>query len=255
VLAVASLPRSTPLRRPLWLLPPLAACALLSAAAPDALAKKLGCPKDMHLVGRFCIDPYEASVVEVVGKNKTRPHPHFLPVTDLRVKAVSKKGVFPQGYISKEEAEGACHEAKKRLCSDDEWVTACRGKHGTRYPYGDERREGACNDSGISPLNHFFGEQAGDDRYTWEAMNDPRLNQLHGGLMKSGAKKKCKGSSGVSDMVGNLHEWTSDPGGTFRGGYYLDTKINGEGCGYRTTAHNTKYHDYSTGFRCCKDAR
>ena len=30
-------------------------------------------------------------------------------------------------------------------------------------------------------------------------------------------------------MVGNLHEWTSDPDGTFQGGYYLDTSINGEG--------------------------
>jgi formylglycine-generating enzyme required for sulfatase activity len=56
-------------------------------------------------------------------------------------------------------------------------------------------------------------------------------------------------------MVGNLHEWTAAVNGTFRGGYYLDTKINGEGCDYKTTAHEPNYHDYSTGFRCCKDAR
>ena len=53
-------------------------------------------------------------------------------------------------------------------------------------------------------------------------------------------------------MVGNVHEWTAAKGGTFRGGYYLDTHINGDGCDYRTTAHNHGYHDYSTGFRCCK---
>ena len=53
-------------------------------------------------------------------------------------------------------------------------------------------------------------------------------------------------------MVGNLHEWTSATNATFRGGYYLDTKINGEGCNYKTTAHGAKYRDYSTGFRCCK---
>jgi hypothetical protein len=40
--------------------------------------------------------------------------------------------------------------------------------------------------------------------------------------------------------------------GTFRGGYYLDTHINGNGCEYKTTAHSVKYRDYSTGFRCCK---
>jgi formylglycine-generating enzyme required for sulfatase activity len=54
-------------------------------------------------------------------------------------------------------------------------------------------------------------------------------------------------------MMGNLHEWTADPAGTFRGGFYVDTTINGAGCLYRTTAHVASYWDYSTGFRCCAD--
>ena len=37
-------------------------------------------------------------------------------------------------------------------------------------------------------------------------------------------------------------------------GYFLDTTINGEGCMYSTRAHAPAYHDYSIGFRCCKDA-
>ena len=32
------------------------------------------------------------------------------------------------------------------------------------------------------------------------------------------------------------------------------TVINGDGCLYDTPHHNTSYSDYSTGFRCCKDA-
>jgi hypothetical protein len=55
-------------------------------------------------------------------------------------------------------------------------------------------------------------------------------------------------------MVGNLHEWVDDAAGTFRGGYYMDTSRNGDGCSYQTTAHDFAYHDYSTGFRCCIDA-
>ena len=51
----------------------------------------------------------------------------------------------------------------------------------------------------------------------------------------------------------NLHEWVDDPNGTFRGGYYMDTERNGDGCKYATTAHDFGYHDYSTGFRCCMD--
>ena len=56
-------------------------------------------------------------------------------------------------------------------------------------------------------------------------------------------------------MVGNLHEWTSDPNGQFRGGYYMDTHRNGDGCFYKTTAHTPSYRDYSTGFRCCASPR
>jgi hypothetical protein len=44
-----------------------------------------------------------------------------------------------------------------------------------------------------------------------------------------------------------------DPDGTFQGGYYLDTHLNGDGCSYRTTAHPMSHFDYSTGFRCCAD--
>ena len=57
------------------------------------------------------------------------------------------------------------------------------------------------------------------------------------------------------DMMGNLHEWTANPAGTFRGGFYVDTTVNGEGCLYDTTAHDVLHWDYSTGFRCCADAR
>jgi formylglycine-generating enzyme required for sulfatase activity len=57
----------------------------------------------------------------------------------------------------------------------------------------------------------------------------------------------------VLDLMGNLHEWTADPAGTFRGGFYVDTVRNGPGCLYRTTAHDVGHRDYSTGFRCCAD--
>ena len=53
--------------------------------------------------------------------------------------------------------------------------------------------------------------------------------------------------------MGNLHEWIDDPAGTFKGGFYVDTVINGEGRLYTTTAHNVYHFDYSTGFRCCAD--
>ena len=86
--------------------------------------------------------------------------------------------------------------------------------------------------------------------YNHENMNDPRMNQLANTVEPTGTAAACTNSYDVYDMVGNVHEWVDD--GAFHGGYYLDTEKNGEGCGYRTDAHAVWYHDYSTGFRCCK---
>jgi len=86
-----------------------------------------------------------------------------------------------------------------------------------------------------------------------ERMNDPRLYDLPQSVEPAGARSGCHNEYGVYDQVGNLHEWVADPEGTFVGGFFMDTLQNGEGCGYRTRAHDFEYHDYSTGFRCCRD--
>jgi len=240
-----------------WLLALVAMVLLGTFPEPAALASRTGCPSGMRSVeGAYCIDAYEASLVEILADGSVRPHPHVEAVAEKNVRAVSRRGRFPQGYISRNEAANACSAAGKRLCEDLEWVKACKGHAATRYPYGDARSEGTCNDTAaISPLNYYyFGVNAsGINPYGWEAMNDPRLNRLAGGLMRAGEKSQCRSDYGAYDMVGNLHEWTAAAKGTFRGGYYLDTKVNGEGCDYQTLAHNATYHDYSTGFRCCAD--
>ncbi len=230
------------------------------AASNPSEGKSGPCPAGMaHVVpdGKrgYCIDRWEASVVELRGKNEIA-HSPFEPVTNLEVKAVSKPDVIPQGYISKLEAEGACKNAKKRLCTGEEWSFACRGKKPTTYPYGDERKQGYCNDNGRAPLASLH---PGEDVFSSPtAMNDPRINQAPNTVAKTGSYGKCRNAFGVHDMVGNLHEWTAELNGargTFRGGYYQDTHQNGEGCGYKTVAHGVDYHDYSTGFRCCADPR
>jgi formylglycine-generating enzyme len=245
----------------------LGACGLgvLAVAAPRAVdARGPGCPAGMALIPAggavthaYCIDRWEASVVERRGRGSVA-HSPFHPVAGLSVRAVSRPGVVPQAYISKNEAEAACAAAGKRLCSGAEWERACRGKKPTTFPYGDDRKTGYCNDAGKAPLLTVHPE-LGEAAYASSvAMNDPKLNQLPGTVAPTGSFKRCKNSFGVHDMVGNVHEWVSDVAGsrgTFRGGYYLDTHKNGDGCGYRTVAHDVSYHDYSTGFRCCAKAR
>lgn len=186
----------------------------------------------------FCIDRWEAHV------DGASPYEEYGGGV-----AAAAQGAVPQGYISGVEADAACRAAGKRLCSSGEWLRACQGPNGSTYPYGDTYESGVCNEGREShPVIELFGSAT-----NWSSvqMNDPRLNQLPGSLAPAGSFPGCVSAEGIYDMHGNLHEWVADADGTFRGGFYVDAVINGNGCLYRTTAHGRSYHDYSTGFRCC----
>jgi len=228
-------------------------------AAP-ARTSSYVCPSDMVMIGTgFCVDVYEASLVQVLPGGGEQPWPYYEMVPEcVTVRAVSSAGVFPQGYVSGLQSRAACEASGKRLCKPDEWKAACMGPKKTMFPYGNTREVGRCNDNGRSSM-HFFNPDLDDKpehRWMWGYagnMTDPRLNQLEGTLTRTGERDGCTNEYGVHDMVGNLHEWVDDPDGTFQGGYYLDTHLNGDGCYYRTTAHAISHLDYSTGFRCCAD--
>ncbi len=215
------------------------------------------CPPDMASVDDlYCIDRYEASLVELTEDGLELPWPHYLPVEGHVVRAVSEKGVKPQGYISEKQSIEACGRSGKRLCKPSEWRKACKGPENLRYGYGNEDEAKRCNNYGLSPVTRFWG-MSGDlsVQANWDnrRMNAPELNQMGQTLSGTGDHDDCSNGYGVYDMVGNIHEWVDDPEGTFLGGYFQDTKLNGEGCNYRTDAHAAWYHDYSTGFRCCGD--
>jgi hypothetical protein len=229
---------------------------LAGGAGSDAKAKiarpaePQRCSPGMTLVGgAFCIGRYEAAVVEILPGGEERMHSPFEPIGKAKVRAVSVLGVYPQGYISMTEAKQACERSSKRLCRAREWQKACMGPQNNAWSYGPTREIKRCNDAGRNPVVSLFGRRA----WTWNEMNFPKLNQLSSTLARAGEHQDCTNDYGVYDMVGNLHEWVDDERGTFYGGYYQDVTLNGQGCGYVTTAHEARYHDYSTGFRCCQD--
>src|SRR5262249_35617447 len=83
-----------------------ASCSLVTARSEG---RSGACPSGMAYVANddgtvrsFCIDRWEASVVEVRGVEQVQ-HSPYEPVTNLKVRAVSRSGVVPQGYISKSE--------------------------------------------------------------------------------------------------------------------------------------------------------
>lgn len=168
--------------------------------------------------------------------------------------AVSRPGVVPQAYVSHTLAKRSCENAGKRLCTRDEWVTACKGQKGTKFPYGDTFERGKCNVYGyIHPSVALHDHASLGHR-------DPRLNLIAEGgeeplLKLTGAVKSCisrwEGGE-IHDMVGNVDEWVEGDRPEFVGGFYARSTTNG--CESRVTNHAPIYYDYSLGVRCCKDA-
>jgi formylglycine-generating enzyme required for sulfatase activity len=235
----------------------------------------------MAKIDRACIDRHEAHLVARGPHGERSRHPHFLrPQEGVVYEARSEPGVFPQAYISRVESASACAEAGKRLCTRKEWQRACgyraNGPAGAIYPYGDRWEAKRCNAEKPHLLTLRFGADPG--RWRYAQFNDPTLDQEPDFLAKTGAYEGCVGDAGVYDLVGNLHEWVSDVASTafeaqlrsegvsrsfqywspgnavFMGGFYSTHGELGPGCTFTTVAHDARYHDYSTGFRCCADA-
>jgi formylglycine-generating enzyme required for sulfatase activity len=250
--------------------------AARAPASPGSMVRAR-CPPEMAEVAGVCVDRYEAHLVVPDGKFMFERLPHYeRPPSDLPYQARSRVGIHPQAYISRVEASAACERAGKRLCTAVEWRRACRGSKDTLYPYGSRFEAGRCNVGRPHLLTKYFG--ANPNNWGYEShFNNPKLGQEPGFLLQAGERSGCANDYGIHDMVGNLHEWVSDrvdrtlaqripliPGikaalgrstgkGVFLGGFFSTTDEHGRGCDFVTTAHEPAYHDYSTGFRCCRE--
>jgi formylglycine-generating enzyme required for sulfatase activity len=173
-----------------------------------------------------------------------------------RFEAPNREGVVPLAMQTAGDGEAWCAQRGKRLCTESEWVRACGGPEGHRFPYGDEYRTGACN----------------DDR-TWRPVDWAALarwprpparaeaSRLFQGE-PSGARAGCVSPEGVHDLVGNVAEWVrkSEPDprpayhhvlkGCFWAGCYHEPHPN---CAFRNRAHPGSFRTYEAGFRCCAD--
>ncbi|MFT3775941.1 MAG: SUMF1/EgtB/PvdO family nonheme iron enzyme [Minicystis sp.] len=187
------------------------------------------CPPDMAVVGMTCMDFYEAP---------------------------NQKGADPLVMQSAVDAENWCEAKGKRLCTEDEWDTACAGPEDYVYPYGDTHVASQCN----------------DDK-TWKTVNESALNTWPSQTAKdevdklwqgapSGSYEGCVSGYGVYDLTGNIEEWVvrtqphvnSYPHvlkGCYWAGCYGGASPR---CASTNPAHADGFRYYETGFRCCKDA-
>lgn len=248
----------------------------LAHAQPPLPPVDGGCPREMTRAGSVCIDRFEAHVALRDEKGALVAFPPWERPVAADLVAVSSRGVKPQAYVSRIEAGRACENAGKRLCTVTEWHRACRGPEKLTYPYGLRFAKDRCNVGKPHLLSLLFGKDPKGWRYD-EHFNHPDLARRPGFLAETAEYSGCVSGYGAYDLVGNLHEWVSDRAdpslaeklpltsgirarlrantgkGIFMGGFFSTTNQHGEGCHFVTIAHEPAYHDYSTGFRCCKD--
>ena len=209
-----------------------AARPLAGEHVPTSVAPRSSpaCPDGMVAVSSFCIDLYEAP---------------------------NRPGEPPLAMQTAGDGEAWCAARGKRLCTESEWVRACEGPTGRRFPYGDEHRPSACN----------------DDR-TWRAVDwkalarwpEPSALDEASRLFQgepSGARPDCVSAEGVHDLTGNVAEWVrrSEPDprpgyqhvlkGCYWAGCYHEPEPN---CVFRNSAHPGTFRTYEAGFRCCAGA-
>ncbi len=188
-----------------------------------------GCPKNMVRVRDFCVDRFEAP---------------------------NRRGARPLVMQSAKDAEAWCSERTKRLCSEDEWITACEGEERRAYPYGNEHVEGRCNDD--KPWQKVDESLLAK----WPAASAKEQAKTLYQATPSGTKRKCVSAAGAHDMTGNVEEWVVRTREHANAWPYLLVGCYWSGCygGGKPTCHSTNdahgpdFRFYETGFRCCKDA-
>jgi serine/threonine protein kinase len=132
----------------------------------------------------------------------------------------------PAAKVTWKQADEACAQLGKRLCSEQEWEKACKGPANWIYSYGDT----------------FDHEMCGG------GINDP---------YHLGERESCVSGYGVYDLSGGLREWTATLHGpkknraVVKGGLKTNNE-RGSRCAF-SVDESTTYADGTLAFRCCLD--
>jgi hypothetical protein len=165
----------------------------------------------------------------------------------------NEEGTKPVVAVTWEEAKASCTQQGKRLCTAEEWTTACEGPERLPHPYGFERDATACN---LDRPYIMPDDQAYKNPKT-RAAEVSRLSQSE----PSGARPRCVSPYGVYDMTGNVDEWVLNENGSItgpeyesglKGGYWAPVRNR---CRPMTTDHNRWHSGYQIGYRCCSNVQ
>lgn len=201
-------------------------------AAQDPMAPAGKCRPGMKLVSG-------GAFKRGVAKDEPDTMPDDQPLESVQVPSFcideyefpNQPGGLPTVGVNWDEAKQACLSEGKRLCTEEQWEKACKGPGNARFPYGKDFDASLCNTE----------DTQGRDRPP----------------AKMGSFLQCRSAYGVSDLSGNVAEWTaSDFGGgvpskTQKGGAY-DRPGYAVRCSARMKGVPTERKP-TVGFRCCAD--
>lgn len=162
------------------------------------------------------------------------------------VRSCSKAGVLPWTSISQVDADRTCKSlptsasgTSMRLCTEAEWQTACL--------------------AGQSASTTTWSFSTGATTYTEDVCNDAGagIDAPWVTAFNNGQAKRCRTSSQIWDMSGNVAEWTGSCitvlGKQYcrvRGGSYL-SQGPATACNFNFVLDVPEFLNFDLGFRCC----
>ncbi len=219
------------------------------------------CPNDMRLVTgthfedveHYCLDPrkdtrdthcyaYAEGISALFGATSD------ISVCMDQFEAPNKKGTDPYVMQSYKGGKKWCEERGKRMCSEQEWETACEGPDFRALSYGWSVDKKICNsDKQWRKVDFDVFNKGGkpaeeESRRLWQGA-------------PSGRYVDCVSPFGIFDMQGNVEEWVTSRTtrkfpGSLMGGFWAKPWT---GCRGTNDAHQPSFMFYETGFRCCAE--
>ena len=121
----------------------------------------------------------------------------------------------PANCVTLREAEDYCGYKGERLPREAEWEYAARGSDGRVYPWGDDAPSAQhANACGGGDCKRWH------DRVDLDALVKTTLfadDDGYGGTAPAGSFPAGAAQKGISDMIGNVAEWTADAFRPYRG--------------------------------------
>ncbi len=152
------------------------------------------------------------------------------------------KHQIPANGMSWFAAKDACESAGKRMCSEEEWVSACQGARAV-----DDNADGGFADDMVEGTTYPYSDYH-DPRRCWDGKPRDKFRPVYTGEMPG-----CVSKDGVYDLTGNVEEWVGlTPETAVLVGGAFDTSKDFARCYRRNDTFGPGLANIRTGFRCCK---